>query len=1174
MQLRQVTLEDKYTATGSDVLMSGTQAMVRVALLQHALDKAAGLNTAGYISGYRGSPVGGYDYALWAAQKHLEAHQVVFEPGVNEDIAATAIWGTQQLATIEQPLVDGVFAIWYGKAPGVDRSLDALKHANIGGAHPHGGVLVMAGDDHAGKSSTLAAQSEPALIHCMIPVLSPATVQDCLDFALAGFALSRYAGVYVGFKTTNETLELTATVTVDPERWGFVLPDRGELPPEGIHFRSTHIDRQRSEIVHNRYRLPLVRKFVRANGLDRVHLDSPRRTLGIVTAGHATQYVRQALMKLGIDAPRAAELGVSLYQVGCVWPLEPEGLRAFAAGQQELLFVEEKRALVEPQATQLLYGQGGAPRITGKQDEAGNPLLPDDVQLDAASLALVIHQRLARAGIDSDDLRQRAAAIARAKAFADGNPVADLSRSPFFCSGCPHNSSLKKPEGSYSAGGIGCHAMALYHHDHMLPNTHMGGEGAQWIGLGHFTGLKHIFQNMGDGTYYHSGLMAIRGAVASGKNITYKILFNDAVAMTGGQPVEGHLTVGDISRQVLAEGARECVVVSDRPELLVKSGNLAPGVKVHHRDDLIAVETRLRDQPGVTVLIYEQTCAAEKRRRRKRGKFPDPAKRLFINSAVCEGCGDCSVQSSCVSLVPKETPLGRKRAIDQSTCNKDYSCVKGFCPSFVTVKGGTLRKPEKAAGGDDLFADLPEPTRPALDPRPDSYGVMIAGIGGTGVVTVGSVLAMAAHLEHRQASVFDMTGLSQKNGAVYSHLRIAATAERLGAQRLGAGEADLLLAFDMVAAQSAEPLASVGQGRTTVVANTQVVPTAAFQYNPDLRFDGAKLLARFVDMVGGDRVHSLDASGLGLVLSGDTLAANFLLVGYATQLGLLPLSCAAIERAIELNGVSVPFNLQAFRLGRLCAQAPARIEALLDGRQASGDEPAPKDLDTLIRQRVELLSAYQNRPWAERYRRLVERVRRMDEQFPAGGLALTRAVAFYLAKLMAYKDEYEVARLYSAPAFKRQLEDTFEGDYRLAFNLAPPLLARKDKVTGLPKKAEYGAWMLPAFRVLAQLRFLRGTALDIFGYSAERKLERALIGEYEATIDKLLEGLDEGNYATAVDLASVPEQIRGYGHVKDQHLEKARAMADKLWRRFEGRADNGQSQRLDTVEIFEPEAHG
>lgn len=1167
--LRQVDLDDKYTAENSTVLLSGTQALVRVPMLQRTLDRAVGLNTAGYISGYRGSPIGAYDYALWNAQKLLDQHQIVFEPGVNEDIAATAIWGTQQLATVEQPLVDGVFAIWYGKAPGIDRSCDALKHGNYGGAHPHGGVLVVAGDDHSGKSSTLAAQSELAMIHCGMPILAPSNAQDCLDFGLLGFALSRYAGVYVGFKTTNETLEQTATVDVNLDRYRFVSPDRGELPPEGIHFRSTHIDRQRSEIVANRYRIPLVHRFVRANGVDRVRLDSPERKLGIVTAGHTTQYVLQALRKLGIDQEAASHFGVSVYQVGCVWPLEPEGFKAFAEGQEELLFVEEKRAVIQPQATEFLYGRENAPRITGKRDEVGESLLPDDVQLDTVSLALVIQKRLARAGIDNDELRQSAERIAEEKTYSESNPVADLVRAPFFCSGCPHNTSLKKPEGSYSAGGIGCHSMALYHHDFMLPNTHMGGEGAQWIGLGHFTGMKHIFQNMGDGTYYHSGLMAIRGAVASGKNITYKILFNDAVAMTGGQPVEGHLTVGDITRQVLAEGVKDCVVVSDRPELLTKPGDLAPGVSVHHRDDLIGIEEQLREQAGVTVLIYEQTCAAEKRRRRKRGKFSDPAKRMFINSAVCEGCGDCSVQSSCVSLAPKETAMGRKRTIDQSSCNKDYSCVKGFCPSFVTVRGGGLRKPEKAATDESVFANLPEPQ--SVD-RDGSYGVMISGIGGTGVVTVGSVLAMAAHLEHQQASVFDMTGLAQKNGAVYSHLRIAPGGEQCGAQRLGAGEADLVLAFDMVAAQSVEPLLTVNRDRSRIVANTEVVPTAAFQYGPDLQFDRRKLLERFVEMVGEDKIHSTDATGLGLALCGDAIAANFLLVGFAAQRGLLPLSCAAIERAIEINGVAIAFNVNAFRLGRLCAHDPASVEKLLEGRGFGEEAPQPQSLDEIIDHRTALLTDYQNRAYAEKYRRLVERVKAADDRFADEDQALSKAVAIYYAKLLAYKDEYEVARLYSSPAFRRELEATFQGDYSLAFNLAPPLLARKDKTTGLPKKIEFGPWMLPAFKVLAKLRFLRGTALDIFGYSPERRMERLLIANYESMIDGIIDKIYGDNYAFAVELASVPEHIRGFGHIKAQHLEKANALERSLWRKFsnDNDDDEGSASVIKAVEVYEP----
>jgi len=1170
MPLRQVALDDKYKAENTTVLMSGTQALVRLPLMQKALDTAVGLNTAGYISGYRGSPIGGYDQALWQVQDLLKEHQIVFEPGVNEDIAATAVWGTQQLEDTPETTVDGVFAIWYGKAPGIDRSCDPLKHGNYGGSHPNGGVLIVAGDDHAGKSSTMAAQSERALMHCDIPVLSPANVQDCLDFGAAGFAMSRYCGLYTGFKATNETLELTATVDVDPCRYEFVYPDKGELPPEGIHFVSTHIDRQRSDVVVTRYRMPLVHKFVRANNLNRILIDSPKRKLGIVTAGKATQDVFQALTHLGIDRPRAQQLGISVYQIGCVWPLEPEGLKEFAEGQDELLFIEEKRAIVEPQAVAILYNSAQAPTITGKHDDKGKRLLEEDVQLTQSDVALAIFERLQANGVTDQALEASAEQVRAEKAFSEDNPVAPIARSPFFCSGCPHNSSLKKPEGSYSAGGIGCHAMALYHHDHMMPNTHMGGEGGQWIGLAHFTKLPHIFQNMGDGTYYHSGLLAIRAAAASGQNITYKILFNDAVAMTGGQPVEGNLSVGEISRQVLAEGAKECVVVSDRPHLYNSESGLAPGVKVHHRDDLQQIQARLREVPGLTVLIYEQTCAAEKRRRRKRGKFPNPAKRMFINPAVCEGCGDCSVQSSCVSLTPRETELGRKREIDQSNCNKDYSCVKGFCPSFVTVLDGEPRKPEKAQVSENLFAHLPAPTPATIV---NSYGIMISGIGGTGVVTVGAVLAMAAHLEHKQSSVFDMTGLSQKNGAVYSHLRIAESRDNIGSQRLGAGEADLVLAFDMVAAQSSEPQLAINQHKSKIIANTKVMPTAAFQYNPDMEFNSRELLDRFINMVGKDAVFPLDASGLGVTLSGDSIAANMMLVGYATQLGLLPLSVEAIERAIEINGVAIKFNIEAFNLGRLCAHDPAKIEELLNSVDRA---PETKPLDTveeIVDHRSELLTQYQNKAYADRYQSLVTKAAQADARFPEQSQAFTKAVARYGAKLMAYKDEYEVARLYTSPAFTSLLNQTFQGKMKLKFNLAPPLLSKNDPYSGLPRKKEYGSWMMLSFRLLTKLKFLRGTALDIFGYTQERKEERRLIDDYFKAVDRIVDNLNSDNYNVAVEIASIPEHIRGFGHVKERHMQWAAKTRDRLWRQFENDGIDPDKPSLiasSKVEVFEP----
>jgi indolepyruvate ferredoxin oxidoreductase len=801
--MRDVKLTDKYTIDEGTVLMTGTHALVRLPMLQKERDTRAGLDTGGFISGYRGSPLGSYDQELWRAKDLLESMDVMFQPGVNEDLAATAVWGTQMLAGIPDATKDGVFALWYGKGPGVDRSGDPFKHGNMAGSHPHGGVLIVAGDDHTGKSSTVAHQSEMALMHAGMPILAPSDVQDVLEFGLLGWAMSRYTGLFTGFKMCNEVLEQTMTVELPRRDNGPVLPDRGTAPANGFNNFPTHLDRVQSEIVAKRFRWPLVEKFVRANGIDRVLIDNGARKLGIVSTGKAVQDARQALKLLGLDDVDAAALGISLYQLGCMYPVEREGLAEFAAGQAELLFVEEKDGLTEAQAKAILYGRPGAPPIVGKSDETGAFMIPSDEQLDPLQLALVIAERLRRLGVEPPAIAERVAALRTAMTKVASQKPGDAVRAPYFCSGCPHNTGTRFPDGSLAGGGIGCHAMAMYSGPEMLPNTQMGGEGAHWYSLAFFTKTPHIFQNIGDGTYYHSGLLAIRGAVAAKVNMTYKILFNDAVAMTGGQPVDGPLTPGDVTRQVLAEGVERCIVVTDRPDLYDANSGLGEGVTVHHRDELDALQRELREVQGVTVIVYEQTCAAEKRRRRKRGKFPDPAKRMFINSAVCEGCGDCSVQSNCVSVWPKETELGRKRQIDQSNCNKDYSCVKGFCPSFITVLDAEPRKPKVSALAGEAQTDLPEPVLAAL--ADGAFNIMVSGIGGTGVVTIGALLGMAAHLEGLACSVFDMTGLSQKNGAVYSHVRIAAVASDLAAQKLGTGEADLALAFDAVAALAKEP---------------------------------------------------------------------------------------------------------------------------------------------------------------------------------------------------------------------------------------------------------------------------------------------------------------------------------------------------------------------------------
>ncbi len=1154
--MRDVTLNDKYTVENDTVLINGTQALVRLPMLQRDIDRRNGLNTAGFISGYRGSPLGSYDLELWKAKEHLAAHSIIFQPGVNEDLAATAVWGTQMLGTTPGFNRDGVFAIWYGKGPGVDRSGDPFKHGNIAGSHPNGGVLVVAGDDHSGKSSTVAHQSEQAFIHAGMPILAPATVQDVIDLGLLGWAMSRYTGLWTGFKLCNEVLEQTMTVDIALTDNGPVTPERGSGPPNGFHNYPTHLDRVQSEIVAKRFRWPLVEAFVRANRIDRILIDAPKRRLGIVTQGKAVQDTRQALAQLGLDDHSAAACGISLYKLGCIHPVERLGLIEFADGQEELLFIEEKEGLTEAQAKAILYNRDGAPAIVGKVDEDGAFMIPSDVQLESIQLAVVIAERLRRLGVIAPEVYANADRLGKQMVTVGAMKPTEAIRSPYFCSGCPHNTSTRFPDGSIAAGGIGCHAMAMYSGPDMLPNAQMGGEGAHWYSQAHFTDMPHIFQNMGDGTYYHSGLLAVRGAVAAKVNITFKILFNDAVAMTGGQPVDGPLSVGDITKQVMAEGAMRCVVLTDRPELYDRDSGLAEGTEVFHRDELDRVQKELRDVSGTTVIVYEQTCAAEKRRRRKRGKFPDPAKRMFINPAVCEGCGDCSVKSNCVSVWPLETELGRKRQIDQSSCNKDYSCVKGFCPSFVTVTGAEPRKPKTSALANEAVTGLPDPV---IMPISAEYNIMVSGIGGTGVVTIGALLAMAAHLEGKACSVFDMTGLSQKNGAVFSHVRIANNTAGLGAQKLGVGDADLALAFDAIAALAKEPIVTFDPTRTRTVANARITPTPAFQRSPDLNLDKTLLLDRLEKL--SREIHSVDATGLGLALLGDTIAANLFMLGYASQLGLLPVGPAAIERAVEINAVSVAFNKAAFNMGRLQAADPARVDsALAQNRPEIEHQPLTKLAD-IVKHRSALLTDYQDASYSRRYSVLVDLIAAAETRTMPTSSILAVAVARNFAKLMAYKDEYEVGRLHSDPVFKAQLKAAFEDGAKLRYNLAPPLFARRDPETNELQKREFGAWMGTGFAFLAKMKRLRGTAFDIFGYTEERKMERRLIDEYEERMRYIASKLTAYNHSAAVELANLPMQIRGFGHVKEANLQKVRAIETEIVARFNA-ASAGPMERV------------
>jgi indolepyruvate ferredoxin oxidoreductase len=1137
--LAEVSLDDKYTRESGRIYLTGIQALVRLPMLQRARDLAAGLDTAGYVTGYRGSPLGGLDQQLMAARRFLDQHQIVFRPGVNEDLAATALWGTQQAGLHGEGRYDGVFGMWYGKGPGVDRTGDAFRHANLAGTAPLGGVLVLMGDDHTCESSTTAHQSEFALLDAMIPVVNPAGVAELIEFGLQGFALSRYSGCWVGLKCVHDTVNTAASIELDPAHIVIRTPDDFELPPGGLNIRWPDTPLAQEERLH-RFKLEGVRAFARANAFDRLVFDSPGARLGIVSTGKSYLDLRQALADLGIDREMAARLGLRVLKLGLVWPLERERMRAFAAGLEQIVVVEEKRALIETQLKELLYGRAGAPEIIGKQDEQGAPLFPSHGALSSNQIALALAERIMK--LDPNDTVATRLAELRRRHDAEQGQASPIVRTPYFCSGCPHNTSTRVPDGSIARAGIGCHYMAQWMDRANMGYTQMGGEGANWVGEAPFSTRAHVFQNLGDGTYFHSGSLGIRAAVAAGVNITFKILYNDAVAMTGGQSVDGPLSVPQITREVMAEGARQVVVVTDQPDKYPLHAGFAPGVTIRHRDELDEVQRELREIEGTTVLVYDQTCAAEKRRRRKRGLMDDPPKRVVINELVCEGCGDCGLASNCVSIVPVETEFGRKRQIDQSSCNKDYSCLNGFCPSFVTVEGATLRKPEPAAA-DEAFGALPEPALPALG---ESYGIVVGGVGGTGVVTIGQLLGMAAHLEGKGAAVLEMTGLAQKGGAVMSHLRIAPRPQDIQTVRIAPGGARLLLGCDLLVAGGKEALITLAPGDGHAVVNAHEMMTGDFTRDADFSLP-AEALKRAVLRVAGERATIVAGTRLATALLGDAIATNLFMVGVAYQKGLLPVSAAAIERAIELNRVGVDMNRRAFLWGRRAAHDLAAVEAhavpaaeLPDHRRRSAG------LDETIARRVAYLTEYQDAAYAEGYRALVERVRLIEGARVKGRTELTDAVARYYFKLLAYKDEYEVARLYTSGAFLAQLRRQFEGQPKLEIHLAPPLLAERDPATGHQKKRAYGPWMLTAMRYLARCRRLRGTRFDPFSYSAERRLERRLIAEYEAVLDDVLQQLAPANHEIAVELARLPEQIRGFGHVKERHLSSAKGRESEL----------------------------
>ncbi len=1142
MALAAVKLDDKYELENGRVYLTGTQALVRLPLMQRRRDRANGLNTAGFISGYRGSPLGAYDQALWSARQFLANGDIRFQPGLNEDLAATAIWGTQQINLRTKPKYDGVFSIWYGKGPGVDRSGDALTHANVAGTAPHGGVLALLGDDHLAKSSTIAHHSELAMVHSQIPVLNPANVQDLLDFGLHGWAMSRFSGLWVSLKCVTATIDSAASIYVESDRAMPRIPADFPMPEDGLAIRWPD-DILEQERRMAQYRIPAAQAYCRENGIDRLEWSGVSDRIGIAATGKGYAELREALAMLGIDEERARSLGIRLWKVGMSWPLETQGAQTFLDGLEEVVVIEEKRALVEDQLKNLAFNSSKRPhRIVGKNDEEGRPLLPSSGQLTAEDVALVLGSRLARAGVEGIEER-----LTRLRGDnAEPSAPAPVERTPYFCSGCPHNSSTKIPEGSMAMAGIGCHYMAVWTDRSTHLYTHMGAEGANWTGIEPFVEESHVFQNLGDGTYQHSGILAIRAAVTAGARMTFKILFNDAVAMTGGQPVDGMLSPEQITRQIRAEGVERIAVVTDEPDKYEVGRVFADGVTVHHRDDLDVVQKELRRWSGVSAMVYDQTCAAEKRRRRKRGLMVDPDERVFINELVCEGCGDCSRASNCLSVEPLETEFGRKRRINQSSCNKDFSCLNGFCPSFVTIEGAAVRRssPTHDSGRlGALFAKLPAPTPPVLE---TPCNIVITGIGGTGVVTVGAVIGMAAHLEGKGVSVLDQVGLSQKGGAVVSDVRIANTPEELYSIEVGTGRADLLLGCDMVVSASAPVREKLSPTVTAAVVNAHRAPTAQFVLDPDISFGARRMVEMVTAISKPNSVFFVDVSALAVKLFGDNIAGNIMLLGYAVQKGHVPVSPEAIERAIELNGVAVTMNRDAFRWGRVAAYDDEAVRRLVvpDVSQA---EPEEKSIDDLTEHRAEFLRKYQNRRWSQRYRSEVERVREVEHVHGAESEELSKMVARNLFKLMSYKDEYEVARLYTEGTFHHRLKETFEGKFKIRYHLAPPLFAPKDPVTGQLKKVTFGPWMMGAFRLLACFSFLRGTWFDPFGWTAERRRERRLIAEYRVTLSEVCEGLQPSNHAAAVELVSVPERIRGFGHVKEESIRDAeRVQTERL----------------------------
>ncbi|MBV1775628.1 indolepyruvate ferredoxin oxidoreductase family protein [Burkholderiaceae bacterium DAT-1] len=1151
-----VSLEDKYTLESGRAFMTGTQALVRLPILQHQRDQKAGLNTAGFISGYRGSPLGGLDQELFRAKKYLEPRNIVFTPGVNEDLGATAVWGSQQVGLFPDAKYEGVFAMWYGKGPGVDRSGDVIRHGNAAGSSPKGGVLLIAGDDHAAKSSTLPHQTDHAFDAFMVPVLNPAGVQEFLDYGIHGWALSRYSGCWVTLKAISDTVESSAIVDVDPDRVQTIIPDDFKMPDGGLNIRWPDPPLVMEErLLHHKLYAALA--YARANKLNRIVVDSPKPRLGIMTSGKSYLDVMQALDNLGIDAKLAEEIGLRIFKVGMTWPLEPNATHAFAEGLDEILVVEEKRQVMEYQLKEQLYNwkEEVRPRVIGKFDEKGEWSLPEGQwllpaagELTPAMIARVIASRIARF-YTSEVIEQRLKFLTE-KEQQLAKPREHILRQPYFCSGCPHNTSTKLPDGSLALAGIGCHYMAMW----VTPGTkmfsQMGGEGVTWAGIQPFTNTKHMFVNLGDGTYFHSGILAIRQAVAAKLNLTYKILYNDAVAMTGGQNVDGTLTVPMLTRQLEAEGVNKIIITSDEPEKYEGVTGLAAGITIHHRSELDRIQKELREIPGVTVLIHDQTCAAEKRRRRKRGKMIDPPRRVVINERVCEGCGDCSRKSNCLSVIPQETEYGRKRKIDQSSCNKDFSCVNGFCPSFVMLEGDVKIKRSKQ--GKDAFASLPSLPAPSLPALNEPWSVLVTGVGGTGVVTIGGVLGMAARIDNIGATILDQTGLAQKGGAVTTHIRFAQTQQQLHAVRIAAGDANVLLGCDMVVSVTYDVVAKLRRGFSHAVLNSYQAATGDITKQPDMKFPAPSMIETVRDCVG-DNLDLVDATQIATALLGDSIATNMFMLGVAFQRGLIPVSEASIMRAIELNGAAIDMNKQAFVWGRHAVVDRSMVEKVAFPKVSEAIKLANQTLDEFVARRVADLVQYQDAAYAKKYSDLIEHVRAAERRVSPESELLSWEVARAYYKVLAYKDEYEVARLYTDGEFQKSIAEQFDGDFKLNFHIGPTWLQWLAK-QGQARKFKFGPWLMSGFKVLAKMKGLRGTALDVFAHSEDRKVERRLIGELEQCVDTLLQGLKADKLQEAANVVALTHGIRGYGHIKLETYAKVKPKWDDALKSYQSPA--------------------